>query len=155
MYFWNIKKLNEELINDTLNQRSVFVYILIYVFGMELALETLNYFPLDEMNYYNYAESIIYLLIVFVGTCLTYYYNEGNKGSKFAERYFSIGFVVGVRVLVTYLPIVIVAIILFDDEDEEIVTTWYEISVFLILMFIYYWRCIVHMKYVATKSKNA
>ncbi|MFV1985145.1 MAG: hypothetical protein ACC657_16470 [Thiohalomonadales bacterium] len=131
------------------------MYILIYVFGMELALVTYNYFPSVDINIYDYAESIIYLIIVFVGTCLAYYFNGGNKGKEFAGRYFSIGFVVGIRMMVVFVLATIIAIVLFDEDDDEMLTTWYEISVFLILMSVYYWRCIVHMNYVATESKKA
>jgi len=155
MYFWNIKKLSNELINSTLSQRSVFLYILIYVFGMELSLEALEYFPQQSLNNYDYIETIIYLVIVFVGTCLAYYFNGGKNGKEFAERYFSISFVVGVRFMAVFVPLIFIELAIFYEEDDEMLTTWYEVSISLILMFLYYWRTIVHMKYVANKSKNA
>lgn len=155
MYFLNIKKLKEELINSTLNQRSLVIYIFIYVVLMELLVEVESYFPDDDFNYYDYANSIAYLIIISAGTFLAYIFNGGIKGKEFAERYFSISFVVGIRFTLALFPVMVVLMLPIMEIDEEFNTDWYHVVIASILMSAYYWRCLVHIKYVANETKRA
>ncbi len=154
MYIWNIKNLNNVLIDGNLNQRSLFLYIFIYVILTELGGQIYYLFPNKNYNNYDYIQAYLYLIIVATGTYFSYILNGGINGKEFAERYFSIGFVVAIRFVVILTPIIIViSIITIDEIEEDVSTQWYDIIIFGLLEIIYYWRCLVHINYVAKRKK--
>jgi len=126
----------------------------IYVVLSELAFEVLYYVSIAGINEYDYAQSVINVVVICLGTFLIYRANGGSGGKQFAERYFSIGFVVAIRFIALLIPIFIVLGIAWFNEpvDSELPTTWYELVIFSIWMIGLYWRIIVHVKEVAVEA---
>ena len=108
MYFWNIKALKKQLVNQGLTQRQLFYYILIYLFNYSYILAYAVYSsaiaegsrlsPNYSQNAWGSTESILsILIIVLLGTFALYRANGGNSGTQFAEKYFSLVIAGGFR----------------------------------------------------------
>ncbi len=106
MYFWKIKLLKQYLINNGLTEKQLFYYILIYAGLGALSVEMVGYIPDTEPDLWAYVSSAMNILIPILGTIAAFRANGGSSGTKFAERYFSIGLVVTLRFLVLLIPIV-------------------------------------------------
>jgi hypothetical protein len=110
MYFWNINKLKQHLIETGLTERQLFYYILIAVAVEAISLETIGYGSNTEPNLWSYIESAFNILIPIISTIAAFRANGGDSGIKFVERYFSIGFVVSIRFLVWLIPLMVLVI---------------------------------------------
>ena len=105
MYFWKIRKLKDKLKSVGLSQASVFLYIFIFVVFSQLFVEINCFIPRKNFSHAaDYIQSIVDILCVGFGTYGCYYANGASAGRQFAERYFSIGLVVGLRFLVIFIP---------------------------------------------------
>lgn len=161
MYFWKIELLKKELISNGLNQKSLFIYILMYVLFVQVVLEASYIFPSEEgPTELTYIQALIDLVAATVGSYLCYYANGGSAGSQFAERFFSIGFVVGIRFLVLLIPITIaysvfmgVAAILFGIDPEDPIVNISVMFVMALWLIAFYWRVIIHINQVARSCK--
>lgn len=161
MYFWKIKDLKDELIKNGLSQKSIFIYILLYVLLGQLFVEVSCIFPSEEVaTTTDYIQMIFDLAVVGIGTYLCFYANGSDKGQQFSERYFSIGFVVGLRFMVLLLPIVIVfgivAGILSETSGLDLDGPVFNYGVLVIVsawLVAMYWRIIAHINDVA-KAEN-
>jgi hypothetical protein len=159
MYFWKIKKLREHLILNGLSQRALFVYVFIYVLLCEAFFEFGFLFPAEaEAGSADWIWASVNTLVYAIGTWLCYYFNGGNRGREFAERYFSISLVVGLRVLALLFPAIMLcfAIYLFfggGAESREYSDRWTDV-VALFWMAVYYWRVTAHIKVVARGRKS-
>lgn len=159
MYFWKIKKLRDQLIEQGLGQRAVFIYIflssLIYIAIIEFA------FLLPTEGATRAADFISPLLavaVVAVGTYLCYRANGGGAGREFAERFFSIGFVTGLRVLAVYIPALsglFMILVIVEGADADPDAGLLLIDTLTQLFTIgYYWRVITHINAVAQARKS-
>jgi hypothetical protein len=162
VYFWKIKKLREHLILNGLSQRALFVYVFIYVLLCEAFLEFSFLFPAEAAaGSADWIWASINTLVIAFGTWLCYYFNGGNRGREFAERYFSISLVVGLRVFTLLFPAIMLcfAIYLFlgggaeSDAAGEYSDRWIDVAV-LFWMALYYWRVIMHIDVVARERKS-
>lgn len=156
-FLWNIKKLKEELIHNGLSQKSLFIYILIYMLIAQFFSET-TFFPSLEQTAKptDYIQGTIDLLVVGLGTYLCFRVNGASAGSHFAERYFSISFVVGLRFLVLLVP----ALFLFGFgmemlqklgavETNEAMVDYATVVLVSSLLILTYARIIKHIRDVA------
>ena len=117
MNLWRIEKLKEELANQTISQRNLFIYYLIV--GISLAFLM---FPEGVDLYEDYqgvtfkwiewvATNVIYLL----GLFFCYKVNKGKLGKNFIDRIVSLEVVLTIRYLVfLYLPLTIIWLIFLD-----------------------------------------
>ena len=156
MIIWNIKKQKDRLKSEGLSQKNLFIYIFIYIVLSTIILELLSYVPFPAVNFYDYIDSGISLIVITLGTYLIYLANGGSKGRNFAENFFSIGFVVGIRFIVLLIPIIVALSVIWINEpiENELSTTWYEVLVFQIWTVALYWRMIVHVKEVAEDART-
>ncbi len=153
MYWWKIEELKGILAKGELSQRVLFIYIFLYVVLSEIAMEFSSYMPYEDVNSYDYSQSISYLVIVIFGTYIAYRVNNGNEGIQFAERYFSIGWVVTIR----FIPLLIVFALLarlIDGEspvDEPYQTTPTDLIIGVVWILLVFWRIIANIKDVASR----
>jgi hypothetical protein len=156
MIFWNIKLLKQRLIDEGLSQNHLFAYIFIHIMFYEYSFATCSYDSIEDPNIYDHVASIANITTYFFGTILIYRVNSGSEGKQFAERFFSIGFVVGVRFSVLFIPIFIFPIAGFiEAEDSGLFSTWYELIYLVLLqgwLVALFWRMIVHVKEVANTT---
>lgn len=155
MYVWNIEELKKELSERGLSQSDLFKYIFVYVFLSAVVMEVIAYFPSEGYIDVDGVQSFANILIIGVATYLCYYANGGKNGTDFAERYFSIGFVVAIRFIVLLVPIMIaMGVLLWSNEDlEDTSTKWYDVAVMTIWSLLFYWRIIFHINQVAKHKK--
>jgi len=150
MYFWNIDKLKQDIKDGGLSESEQFKYLLVFIVLMTLS-EIVYVGESFSSVKYDLAIDIIFAIF---GTYYLYRCNGGANGKRFLEKFFSIGFVVGVRWIVfIILPIAFVlffdaVFMIFNMEDEKI----FDILDYIIIpiaMLIYYWRSGVQIKDVA------
>lgn len=146
MYFWRIEKLKAELREGALPQRQQFYYYLAQ--SLVLAIVTI---PLPDANRFDVISGIVSLFVTIVGIVYLYRCNDGDRGSRFLERTFSIGFVVGVRLLVLLgLPLIVLyllAVTWFLEFPAE--TTLTDVVLFALVEILVIWRISVHLRQVA------
>lgn len=155
MIFCNIKLLKQRLIEEGLSQQHLFIYIFVYILFTEVAIQGCGLLPPEELNKYDYMEIIVYLVAMGIGTYLIYRVNGGSKGKQFAERFFSIGFVVGMRFFVILISIMIILVVGKNQMgDIDLPATWYETIIYSCWSIAFYWRMIVHVKEVANTTRT-
>lgn len=147
MYIWNIDKLKNDLISNNLSQRAVLIYVLLYVAPSVLILEIEYYSsPNENSNSFDFLLSVLIIIITIFGTIYTYFKNGASHGVSFAERYFSIGFVVLLRMCVFILPVMLfIYLYIYWDTEEVNGTTWQDVLVVIGFQLFFYWRVGHHM----------
>ena len=154
MYFWNIDRLKQDLIENGLSQGALFKYIFVYVFLSALSYELTYNFLSEETTNIDYIQSALNIALTVFGTYFCYVANGENNGADFAERFFSIGFVISIRFIVLLVPIIIVMVFLsWDSEDiDNMSTKWYEVALWAAWAALLYWRVIYHINQVAKQA---
>jgi len=144
MYFWNIDALLEDIKQGNFTDKEVIPYIILTLFLYNLGFELVYRFPMEESNYnlWDTIDAILSVVIPIAGTLYAYKMNGGAAGKDFANKYFSIGFVLGVRFWVYFvIPIVVLGIYWsVTFEDEEVQTTFVEIAVFYLWYILYFYQ---------------
>ena len=149
MYFWRIENLKAELRQGALPQRQQFYYYL----AQSVVLATVL-IPLPGANAYDITSWITSLFVTVFGIIYLYRCNAGDRGLRFLERVFSIGFVVGVRLLVLLvLPVLVVYLVtlawVYEVPAE---TTLADVLLFALLEIIVIWRIGVHLQAIANSN---
>ena len=154
MYFIKLTELKRDLIQDKLGQSGLLKYLLVYVVLTSLIMELGYYFPYEDSSKLDHLSSFLTVTFVAVGTYLAYLANGGASGQQFAERYFSIGFVVSIRFLIFLIPITFIIVMLMTNSPtaENNETTWYEFIALTAWEALLYWRIIYHINDVAKKT---
>jgi len=143
MYFWNIDALIEDIKQGNFTDKEVLPYIILTLFLYNLGFELVYRFPAEESyNLWDTIDAILSVVIPIAGTLYAYKMNGGAAGKDFANKYFSIGFVLGVRFLVYFVVLVVVLGIYWSVafEDEEVQTTFIEIVVFCLWYVLYFYQ---------------
>jgi hypothetical protein len=111
MYFWNIRKLLNQLANGGISERASLFYILINLGLVYVACDMYYWFPsevdADLINIWDYLISASGYVSMFALSLIAYRINGGSQGRDFMERFVSIYTVVGIRILAVALLIVI------------------------------------------------
>lgn len=149
MYFWNIRNIKEEIREEKLSEKDKFIYLFIYLVLSYTTSEVMSIWPLEIRNLWDNIFSISSLAICLLGTLYAFRANGGSSGKDFLGKYFSIGFVVGIRFLVISIPlfiaIVVYNIMVFPDAEEP-PSTFYSTIPLIVLVLAYYWRLIHHIR---------
>jgi hypothetical protein len=151
MRFWKIEDLKSELASGDLPQLAGLQY-----FACAGALAVLLYgLPLYDENRWDVANTIGDALLILAGGYLAYRANGGTEGRDFLGRFVSIGWVLGIRLLVLLMiPVICFEIALeayfLGDIPEN--TTPVETIVLFSLSAFYYWRLAMHIDDVARRA---
>ena len=97
-----------------------------------------------------FAFSAASLLVAYFGFRACYYANGGLSGNSFADRFLSIGFVVGLRLSLVLIPVVLAAIWILEIKSEQALAA--PILAFDIL---YFWRVNLHIRDLNAKGERA
>ena len=142
MNIWQIKKLKEELANNTISQSNLFFYYLIV--GISVALLVTPNFNYYE-DYQEVSSQLIELGITtffyLLGLFFCYKANKGNLGKNFIDKIVSLEVVLTIRyVIFLYLPLTFLWVVFFDggiysDYIQIFNSIVYEIVVTLRVIF--------------------
>jgi hypothetical protein len=152
MYFWNIELLKNDIRSKVFDEKASFRYIILTIALYCFAIELAAYFPNENNNIWTYLLSFISVLIPVIGTIYAYKINGGENGTNFADKYFSISFVVGIRFLIYYIPLIAILIfylVFTSPEQENRPTTFLEVALTTIWQIWLYLRVIKHIGDVA------
>jgi hypothetical protein len=145
------------LIRDGLSQRSLFIYIFINVLLAQFFVGIGFLFPSKgAIDAIDYIKPLIDLAIVGAGTYLGFCANGSGSGVQFAERYFSISLVVGLRFLPLLIPLALVtgfvvgivnyAVGLHSVSSAVHFKSMASMRLWAVIM---YWRIVTHINDVA------
>jgi hypothetical protein len=97
MVFWNVEKLAVRFKNNEVTEKEKFQYLLIFLVSTSL----LSYFPVEyTSNGEKYIEMFVALTISILGTLACYIQNQKGDGRFFIERFISLGFPIGIKIIV-------------------------------------------------------
>ena len=115
MCFWNIEKLKEDIRADRSPEKDRFIYALIYLGLGAIGVEFLTHAPMELRGEggWDIVVSASNALII-LGTILAFKANGSNDGIDFLGRYWSIEFVVNVRLIVFALTIFAMCFLLLE-----------------------------------------
>lgn len=116
MYFWNIEKLKEDIRADRTTEKDRFIYALTYLGLGAIGVEFLTHAPTELRGEggWDIVVSASNVLIIILGTILVFKANGPNDRIDFLGRYWSIEFVVNVRLIVFALPIFAMCFLLLE-----------------------------------------
>lgn len=146
MYFWRIDRLKAELRMQPLSDRESLPYLIAYV-----ALSTVAAgMPFQGYNVWDALGAICSVAIAVIGTFYVYRQNGGSDGQHLLQRYFAIGWVVGIRCLAAALVCMIGMLFFLDWTGQMTETTnAYEFAFYACLELTIYWRMGHHVGDVA------
>jgi len=148
MYFWKIESLKNDIHNGSFTDKQLIPYVVLYAGLYAAAIEITGHLPYENVNIWTYVMSMLNILIPIAGTIYAYKMNGGGNGSNFASKYFSIGFVVGIRFLVYLIPMIVLMaaywIYAFGDQ-ENLPTTFVEVFIFSSWFALLYIRMAKHI----------
>ena len=147
MYFWNIKKLKEDIKYNHVSPKDEFLYLLSYVsvYFIFLMLAVLQLYETLGIEM-----AIIQILLFVGGTYYAYYSNGATDGKDFSKRFFSIGWVfllratffMGIGMLNLYFMTQLFGFeTLFTIKNSAIIALIFEI--------LFYWRIGKHIEDIA------
>src|SRR4029450_13758644 len=105
MYFWRIERLKAQMATRPLSEREALPYLIVFV-GLSAAVV---YIPQTMSNVWDGLGAAWSVALAVVATIYIYRQNGGADGQHFLQRYFAIGWVVGIR----WLVILVLATIAF------------------------------------------
>ena len=150
MYFWNINMLKEDIKSGNFGDKEAIVYIVISLALYSIGLELVSLLPMIEnYNLWDYVNSFLSVLVPVLGTIYAYKKNGGDEGKDFANKYFSIGFVMGIRFLVYFIGVIVLLIIYWSyvfPNNEEMPTTFVEVLLFFIWYVALYFQIAKHIE---------
>ncbi|MCP4580556.1 MAG: hypothetical protein GY839_02980 [candidate division Zixibacteria bacterium] len=148
MYIWNIKALKKSLKEKPISEKESLKYLIVYIFIFSVFVAD----PPIYENLWQVVSYIVWGLGGVIGALYLYTKNNGKNGKHFLQRYFSIGWVINVRLTVLiYLPVIIIEYliksVIFGDLAEFY--TWHTIILGLGFYIFLYWRIGYHISEVA------
>ena len=150
MYFWNIEALKEEIRGGHFSDKEAIPYIVLTLFLYTLVSELVYYFPAqDTYNIWDGIDSFLIIVIPLFGIIYAYKKNGGGEGREFANKFFSIGFVLTIRFLVYFIVPMIAMIFYwsFVEQGEAVEeTTLFDVVVFHLWYILYYYRLGKHIE---------
>jgi hypothetical protein len=151
MYFWRIEELKIKMAMRPLSDREVLPYFVLFL----VPYTALPFFPTAELNLWDTLGTGLSVLLAVFGTLWIYHQNGGAQGIHFLQRYFAIGWVVGIRLLVGIIGILIPLLIIREVLGfQESVTTWYEFLFLAFAEITLYWRIGYHICDLANKAER-
>jgi O-antigen ligase len=146
MYFWNISKLKERLIDKPLDDREILPYVIIF----SLLLSLVFCIPPEKENMWDTVGNILSLIIAIPGTIFVYQMNGGKKSEYFLQRYLVVGWVVAIRMgclLIAALAFILIYDLYFINS-LSMKTSWYAALTYFIYEILVYYRTGIHLKYI-------
>lgn len=146
MYFWNIKKLKQDLVDQRLLENDIFKYLF-----ASTIINSLVIIPFFDNNIWDVYSGILSAIITIIGTHYVYICNKGQNGRNFLFKYFTIGWVVSIRwTILMVIPLMVIYFVIGDILGFISESTTILDALFLNLLLIpYYWIFGKHIKDIA------
>ena len=142
MNIWQIKKLKEELANNTISQSNLFLYyLLLGILVALLVIPNFNYYEDYQEVSSQWIEWGITNFVYLLGLFFCYKANKGNLGKNFIDKVISLEIVLAIRYAIfLLLPLTILWVVFFDggiysDYIQIFNSIVYEIVVTLRVIF--------------------
>ena len=155
MYFTKYQPLKRKLKERTLSDREAVVYLLVYSLLLMMAAgippETMDECNDCGLMAWDYAVvTLVDAGIAIAGIYYIYVANGGKIGFDLIQKYFVLGWVVGIRCLIVFLPLWVATLVVsaevFGNEWED--RSWYWTHYFLtfLLFAVYFQRLGRHIR---------
>jgi hypothetical protein len=108
MYFIKYEPIKGKLRERSLTEREALPYLLVSFALMTIGTVVLSAFG---ANTWDYIYGFLATLTVIAGTLFVYRQNGGNQGYDFIEKYIVLGWIVGFRCLLVFLPVFVILMI--------------------------------------------
>ena len=153
MYLWRIEKLKAEMAVRPFTDREVLPYLVAWLVLLEVVIVLTTFLP-SSVNVWDGLEAASGLLLTVVGTLYVFWQNGGSRGEYFLQRYFAVGWVVGVRLIVGLLPAMLVFYVALEalGSGSEDSTQWYDFVLITAAEAGFYWRFGHHVRDLASRS---
>jgi uncharacterized membrane-anchored protein YitT (DUF2179 family) len=112
MYFWNLRKLKDELRQGPLPARAARSYLIgiVALYYVSYVMERLSK-PLPPMTALDWVSTLMGGIGYLLAIVLAYRANGGAGGADFIGRYLSLGWVIGIRLGLAVVPVCLVGAI--------------------------------------------
>lgn len=147
MYFWKVDNLVDDFKAKNVSQKEQFKYTLLFSVLVVLFESPLFYID-TRYNYYDSLDTVISIVITIWGVYYCYKRNSRGDDIDFLPRFICLGLPVAMRVLVYFLPIIIllgflegmlnIGFTVSESGTELTETTLLELTLFLIFELAYY-----------------
>ncbi len=128
MYFIRYQPLKEKLKTRTLSDREALPYLILYA-GIAAVVYLLP--TTGEFNLWDWIGGGLSVSLAVAGVIYAYAQNGGREGFDLIQKYVLIGWVVVVRCILAFIPIVIALFLIGESlgvmTDE---TGWYDVLIF-------------------------
>ena len=150
MYFWRIEKLKTQMAARPLSERETLPYLVGFTALSSAML------PQTTHNLWDSLGTVWSVLLAVVGTIYIFRQNGGAGGQYFLQRYFVIGWVVGIRwfVIIMLVAIAFYITLMVMGADTES-TNWYDFILFAVAEVVVYWRVGSHVRDLAKMARAA
>lgn len=101
MYFFRYQPLKEKLKSRTLTDREALPYLVLFS-GIASAVYLLP--PVEEFNAWDWIGGGTSVVLAVAGVIYTYVQNGGRQGFDLIQKFVVIGWVVGVRCILAFIP---------------------------------------------------
>ena len=152
MYFWNIDELKNEMAARPFSEREMLPYLIVFV-----VLSTASsYVTTAVSTVWDGLGAMWSIALAVVGTIYIYRQNGGASGRHFLQRYFAVGWVIGLRCLVFVGGAAIIFFVTLDwmgGVSEN--ASWPEFLFGVVAETAMYWRIGHHIRDVALRTPMA
>lgn len=153
MYFWNVKRLRNELIENSLNEKNQMMYLM---FTMLLYAFSGQFTGSEYSGGFFFAETLAVLGATVAGVLYCYDGNKAGDGKDFIKRFTCISWIITIRLTAVLLAIGIIPILIISIFSSSTDTSneqgYFGILFLIALEAIYFWRIHTHLKYVSLNS---
>lgn len=165
MYWWNIKRLKDALVERPLTAREQLSYY-IATWMLISGIAALAALAPSRSTPVVIVEIVVGTIFMILGSFYFYRCNGGAAGKELLPRMFSIGWVMTIRWSVLAIPLIMLIgfiVVVFaglmglagpdptENALEPLFSTVYSALYYLFLV-IFFWRCGVHLRDVAVRS---
>lgn len=149
MYLWNIKKLKEELIARPLPEVESLKYL---IANTILYFASILFFALIETNIWDIYSIASHFIILSVAIIYFYRCNGGKSGNNFLQNFFSLSWVVSIRLtIMVFIPFLILVYVLFGLTEQ---TSEFDFVYFVLFDIIYVYLLGRHFEDVALVNEE-
>ena len=153
MYLWRIEKLKAEMAVRPFTDREVLPYLIAWLVLLEVVIVLTTFLP-TSANVWDGLDAARGLLLTVFGTLYVFRQNGGASGQYLLQRYFAVGWVVGVRWIAGLLPAMLVFYVALEalGSGSEDSTEWYDFVLITVAEAGFYWRFGHHVRDLASRS---